>query len=215
MKAIQKVLVGFLVSLAVLVVPQKAQAIVVFDNTENFFTSGSYLLMTQGAPFDFDNDQAAGFTVTGGSYALNSIELPVTFSQGPNEFDLWLVNDNGGQPGSLLESFHFSNPPEGTYYTWLTANSASNPVLNDGNLYWVVGSATGPDAVIGWNVSRTNGYAAHTAEDGNGGHVGSDWNRGAFRVTGSEPGQAPVPEPDTLSLFGAGLAGFLLRRRKK
>lgn len=86
-------------------------------------------------------------------FLLEKIELVVGLSRGPNALDVYLMSDSGGAPGTIIESFHFSdamsplfsvNPPV------MTATSVRRPTLRANSQYWLVSSMNASGAGGGW-----------------------------------------------------------------
>jgi hypothetical protein len=139
-------------------------------------------------------DLGFGFTPTGGEYRLRRIELAIGLVDGPNELDVWLMEDQAGKPGAPIEAFRFSNAmgPFGVDDPLLAAESVQQPILKAGTRYWLVASLPFADAMAGWH-DNSIGDAGPRAHRINGG----DWQistqtRGAFRVVGAPAASSPM-----------------------
>jgi hypothetical protein len=160
--------------------------------------------------------QAVAFTVTGGDFRFDSAQLGLTFVSGTNAIDLRLYSDAGGEPGTVLETFHATGLPAfgSTDNTLTTFTSALHSLLQAGQEYWLLPFASG-DTGVAWNDNSTGANSvalSHETEP-------TTWQilpfspQGAFRVNGSP---AAVPEPSTLTLLGLGtlaLLGYGRQRR--
>ncbi len=164
--------------------------------------------LSDGAPIGTDNDQGDAFTVTGGNFFLDQIDVAIGLVVGTNRIFLDLYDDAGGQPGSVLESaiidgqmgqFGQNNLP-------IVALFSGNTLLADGVQYWVIAS-TDTDTWAAWNLNSTGDTRPHAFRADMGPWTISENTRGAFRVIGS------LPAPGVLALFG--LAGLGARRRRR
>jgi hypothetical protein len=154
------------------------------------------------------------------SYPLESIAVALTADYGitvlggPNEIDVFLMDDATGRPRNVIEAFHFSGAlqPQGAeLQPALVANSVLHPVLEYGARYWVVVSiasyATTPAVYVDWhwNVPDDGGPTVYQVHGDPTWHLVTPVTLGAYRVLG-----VLVPEPSTLVLtLGALLAGVL------
>lgn len=131
-------------------------------------------------------DQGEPFTVSGGRYRLDAIELALQLAEGDNAFDLWLMTDDGGEPGRVIEAFHVVGAlgPTGHLTPPVRVASELHPVLKAGTRYWLVASAT-VDTYASWCWNATGDVGPHAQR-----RDGGPWNvtertRGAFRVSGT------------------------------
>jgi hypothetical protein len=213
----KKLSVLYVVFLALFAVPTQAE--IIYDNFgpgDTYNPSAGWTLSV-GSPTDTDSDQGSAFALEsfGMDYYLDTIDLAVGLVSGSNELDLWLMADSAGEPGTIIESFHFSDEMGsfGDANAPLTANSLLNPLLEADEQYWLIASATGPDTWAAWNLNSTGdvGLKAYRADLGTWGV--SDTTLAAFRVTGTS---APisVSEPATMLLLGSGLVWLVGFRRR-
>jgi hypothetical protein len=123
--------------------------------------------------------------VTGDSYRLESIEVAMHWVMGDNEFFLFLMTDEGGRPGEVIEAFHIvgkmlpyfeDGPP-------ILVPSANKPRLQKGARYWVAASATVETFAL-WSLNSTNDFGAHGHQNDDEGWTVSRAKRSAYRVTG-------------------------------
>ena len=187
-----------------------------FGPGDSYNVNVGYTVSSAGNLFNTnqDIDIAMGFTPTA-DYTLDSIKLAAAVASGsPNEFDVWLTTDSVGRPGTILESWVFSNAMGlfGQSNPTLAANSILHPTLNANTLYWLVADV--PDASslsAAWNVNSIgeNGPTSYRVNDGTWSAAFSN-TQSAFEIDGT-----PVPEPATLMLFGSGLLGIVHRRHRR
>jgi len=175
------------------------------------------------------------FTV-GISGKLTQVDLPLWQNTGAqlDSFSVNLTTLVGGFPGSVLDSTPFSTAVLPTFTSGgLTVGSPVIPVqaiFSDGGIDVVVGQqlavvvsrTTGLDTIPYWILWDTNtaltdpNYSFSTDQ-------GSTWsndpNSAGFRTVGFrtyvDPSELSVPEPLTVSLFGAGLGGIVIMRHRK
>jgi hypothetical protein len=161
---------------------------------------------------------ATGFTPSA-TFRLTSIDIalgyPAGFSgNGPNQADVYLMNDSGGLPGSTIESWDLTNLPTTCGPCPLsTITSPSNPVLVAGNQYWVVASG-GQQTFDFWTFTLGGNSFDPLATRAILNGVDSGWvldtsnhRQGALVVSGDA-----VPEPTSLALTILVLPALLLWR---
>jgi len=120
------------------VVTAQAGTIVSTFGPGNSYNTGTGLSLGQGAfsgnggysdAFEFV-PVAAGF-VDKVRLAITYIYQPPT-STGSNQLNVWLMADNSGSPGAILESYLFTGPSGSTSQTIATFNSVTHPFLAAG-----------------------------------------------------------------------------------
>ena len=158
---------------------------------------------------------AEGFTVpVGANYTLTSFEFPISVAvNDPNIIDAFVMDDSGGAPGNVLESFQLTNLPLGGALTTVTSTLPLE--LTGGSQYWIAVTGGSPTTLGVWEQSDTPGIgSSRLIVNG----VDQGWTPGipldptlALLVNGD-----PVPEPRLGRLLAAGLivlASFKLRSK--
>ncbi len=177
-------------------------------------------------------DQGYKFLFGGSqSYSLDAIEVAIGqyFHEGEpvgaNELDLWLMSDDGGRPGSIIEAFNFQGQMAdfSQWHPLLVATSVSRPILDPGTPYWLVASTPHDGTIAAWHSSEPMAFGlAYAWRSGTGDWEyygsGTDWyihegpvQMAAFRVTGSV---VPLPGAVVLGCLGIGMAGGWIRKRR-
>jgi hypothetical protein len=107
-----------------------------FDNGDSWTLSYDHTI------HHVDEDYAFSFAVSD-DYLLGRISSAEGIGFGYNELDLWLRNDAGNTPESVLEGFHFTGAMSG-HGSVIAGNSVLQPLLNAGEQYRLAASASGP-----------------------------------------------------------------------
>jgi hypothetical protein len=152
--------------------------------------------------------------------AVTSVDFGIGLVSGTNSAVFQLMTDNGGVPGSVLESYSFVNQMGsfGTQNGPLVATSLSQPTLVAGTNYWMVALPGASDTWAAWNLNDqgVSGTDAISQDGGSTWQPNGSQTFGAFEVFGNAG--PVVPEPASLTLLGigiAGIAGYGWRRRKQ
>ena len=163
-----------------------------------------------GLPPNTDLDEGALFIPSQSGF-LSDIWLAVGLLSGANELDAWLMDSVGGQPGSILESFHFSNQmaPFGSNNPLLHGKGNGSTFLTQGTEYWLIASLAGPDAAAAWNDNSIGALGPITFRENLG-----PWQGTSAGVTINNAFRVAVPEPGALGLLGLGMGMLGWRRRQ-
>lgn len=159
---------------------------------------------------------ASGF-VSPGDFSLEQIDLGLSNVTGTNSATVSLWTDAAGVPGTMLGSWSVSNQPSfgSTDSALATIGGISGIDLSAGASYFLVVVPDAADTWDTWNWSTVSTGDVLYSTDGGGtwGTNGGAQALGAFDLIGSAGGR--VPEPITIALFGAGLAGAAAMRRRR
>jgi len=165
-----------------------------------------------------DYDSAASFVLSTTS-KLEFLELAVYFedigSEGTNAIQVWLMTDDSGAPGTIIESFRVFNLPDIRSHTTTlltTATSVRHPLLLAATPYWVAVSDDQSPSQFAWmwNVTGDLGIAGRIDE---GPWVANNPPGGLAPLAGALRVNA-VSEPMSILLFATSLAGVALRHRR-
>ena len=164
--------------------------------------------------------------ITGAStqgYLLDSISLSLAApNSAPSGFEVSIYSNNGGQPGSSVQTLvGSSNPGSGiTLYT-----SASSLTLSPSTTYWIVTSAdtsVASDNYYKWQytndsaIASTNGFSVNLASGtwALSDNSGSSWEIGSGAPQMFSVSATVVPEPGSLCLLMAGLLLLAAKQRQ-
>lgn len=167
--------------------------------------------LAPGDPAGANRSSGTGFTVTGQSYRLTDINLPLGLISGTNAVKVAITADNVGSPGGVLESFLLTSvaPPQSPL-SLILIPSAIHPLLNAGTQYWITVSGGAPNTFALWalTLSGITGPAAARLFPNDPWSVNIN-RTGAVQVIGDPV----VPEPGTILLISIALLGLALSRK--
>ena len=131
----------------------KANADVIFNDYGPLYTYQTTIGWTVSGssttfPFTAANEFTASLTA-----AVTAVDLGISLAAGTNSVVVELMTDNGGTPGSVLESYGFVDQMGafGSQNSPLVAHSVTNPILVAGTNYWMVAVPGASDTNAAWN----------------------------------------------------------------
>ena len=101
--------------------------------------------------------QAFAFTMGSESLRFDNARLGLFLSGGANVISLRLQADNGGVPGTILDTIAVTGqiPPGGTNNIPVEFQSVLHPLLEEGKTYWLLPFASG-NTLAGWADNNQN-----------------------------------------------------------
>lgn len=218
MKRTKSVLISAIIVIFLLAVVLYAHADTIFSNFgpgDSFCRYASFDVWDKNGE---DKDWAMGFTVPADShYILDKIEMavvnPCNNNGGNTLMDVFLMDDDAGEPGNVIESFQLNVPTPAcpSFVGILPIISFDQPVLDASAQYWLVASAAQTNTQLGWWFDPGCFLSGDgpTLKSLNGGpwqlynsSSGKSYGKGAFRLTGEalpevavdiKPGSCPNP----------------------
>jgi len=150
-----------------------------------------------------------GFTnSTGQNVDLTQIDVAIGVSSGNNSVTLGLYTDNGGVPGTFLESWIVDNLPAWPASPCCpvdTVFDSAGVVLQNGATYFLTATAGSGGGNVDWSINNIGASGPALGSNGTSWNVFTTTTANAFDVLGT----TAVPEPPTLLLMGVGL-GLLI-----
>jgi hypothetical protein len=148
-------------------------------------------------------------------FAFDAVEVAFNWLLDTNAGTVSLMSDLGGRPGSVVESFGFTDRPHvsSTDSELALGMSSMRPLLRAGIPYWIVATA-GSDAFMVWNLNNTGQLGTAFRINDEDWTFRPDQPSAAFRVRGS-PVEGVVPEPTSLLLLTIGALGVFARRTRE
>jgi hypothetical protein len=207
--------VGLAAGAACLAGASPAQAMVIFDNTNNLTDSsnGNWAVSGSGS-LGIDISTGSQFNAGAGG-TLSQIDVNVSRFSGSGSIRFDLFSDNAGQLGTSLANFSLSSVTFQAYYS--TTTFSATPTLTAGANYWLIASTeSGSDNFFGWVISPTGPSRSQYFNQG-GAPIYQTDQSALFRVSvnsGTSSTAVPVPPQFVATVVGAGLSALKLRKGK-
>jgi hypothetical protein len=155
---------------------------------------------------------AFSFTVPSDTnYSFEAIGIPLYVQAGPHIANLKILESENNLPGQALESLTVIR--DMAFESMIIVDSISTPTLFASKEYWLYVTPGHPDTTLYLRWARDPaGQIAYTTYGGDWtlSTVSQNYFPGAFEIYGT-----PIPEPATILLISAGLAGLLLLKKDK
>jgi hypothetical protein len=208
---------------AVLVISGNAVAVPIYSTFGPGNSYSNWAAYDVGNPgYDWDRGEQFSYSCPQNlSCTLDSIEIAMRQAYidctpvGDNSLDVWLMTDDGGKPGTIIEGWSFVDQL-GIDGKILTGVSTLHPVLQPDTPYWLVASAPDDSTWALWPKSTPAVLGDHARKlDGNAWEVYDNLTQGAFRINATciqRPPVVPAPGAVVLGSLGVVLIGYLRRR---
>lgn len=193
-----------------------AQADVLYDTLAGYDGGGGVSISGLDCVLKEYSSYAQPFTVSASTFTLSSVKIAALWFGYPygnaSSVSLSLLADNGGAPGTEIESLGIANTTRSA--SVIEFISSAHPLLEAGQTYWIGVLPAAANTWAGWCPvgSHTLGISAN--DKGSGWTVSANGVKLAMKVEAT----AAVPEPSSALLAMCGgipcLAGFAARRRK-
>jgi hypothetical protein len=185
--------------------------VVLYDNfgPGESYNTGSGWTVSVGPPVNTKWEPGFGFTVSGGDFLLTEVDFAVGHVTGTNSIRMHLYDSAGGLPNSVLQTVIVSGfGPFGNFNPPSTADFGGQTTLQDGQQYFLIAEAVGPDAWLAWNWND-QGVLGRVFRADEGPWTADNATSPVARVFG----ELVVPAPGTLALLA--FAGVISRRRRR
>jgi hypothetical protein len=167
-------------------------------------------------PINGPRDTAASFTASSDT-TLTQIDVALTTPSADDTqaISIDLESDNGGSPGTVIESWDLNGPfpifgsTSNTVQTLLSNGTVS---LSAGTEYWLVIAPQSDNTLVVWDLSSNESAPGTGTELSSAGVWSSAPGTVAFDVQGS---QSPVPEPSTWPLLGGAAIALAIAVRRR
>ncbi len=187
----------------------RAAPVVAYSNLGSGFDPINGLSVNEGVAVPFTVSLTAP---EGQAYVLSDIQIAAADSDSSDTAAVALYDDSGigGTPGTELDSIGIDLS---TTASVVTADSINQPILVDGDTYWVVLRSSDANGAATWNYNGLFVSGAATETDGVWTYNPDAYTQGAVEVDADLV--TSTPEPGTLLTFAAGFSAILMAGRRR
>ena len=107
------------------------------------FVNGNYWTLSHDHPIHHVDEDCAFPFIVSDDYLPGSMSLSAGIYFGSNEFDVWLLNNAGNMPESVLEHFHFAGTMS-SHRSAIAGTSELQTLLNAGDQYCLCACVSDP-----------------------------------------------------------------------